>query len=92
MILLKLQFGGIFNGDDALIFGDEAGEHIEQGGFAGAGTARDDDVQARDHAGAHEIGHVLGDRAEFDQLLYAELVLLEFADGDGGAIDGARGG
>ena len=48
--LLQLQFGRVFDGDDALLARDEAGERVEQGGFAGAGSARDDDVQARLHA------------------------------------------
>ena len=28
--LLQPQFGGVFDGDDALVFGDEAGERVEQ--------------------------------------------------------------
>ena len=45
--LLQPQFGGVFDGDDALVFRDVAGERVEQRGLAGAGAAADQDVQAR---------------------------------------------
>src|SRR6202035_2606116 len=42
--LLKLQLGGVFASDDALVRIDILGQTIEQGRLAGTGTARDKDV------------------------------------------------
>src|SRR6185437_15188283 len=39
VFLLELQFGRVFNGDDAFRVGNVAGKHVEQRGFAGAGAA-----------------------------------------------------
>jgi hypothetical protein len=36
MRLLQLQFGRVFDGDNALLRRDKEGERVEQGGFAGA--------------------------------------------------------
>ncbi len=48
MVLLHLEFDGVFNGDDALGIADEAGEDVEQRGLAGTGAAAGDDgVHAR---------------------------------------------
>ena len=45
VVLLQLQFGGVFDGDDAFVCGNEGGQNVEQGGLAGARAAGDDDVQ-----------------------------------------------
>ena len=39
--LLELQLGRVFDGDDALLLRDEAGERVQHGGLAGAGSAGD---------------------------------------------------
>ncbi len=44
--LLQLQFGRVFNGDDALFGRDEGRQSVQQRGLSGAGSARDDDVHA----------------------------------------------
>ncbi len=41
VFLLELQFGGVFDGDDAFGVRNVSGEHIQQRGFAGAGSAGD---------------------------------------------------
>ena len=41
--LLQLELRGVLDGDDALAFGNEGGEHVEQGGLSGARAAADDD-------------------------------------------------
>ena len=43
--LLQLQFGRVFDGDDALLGVDEGRQRVEQRGLTGAGSAGDDDVQ-----------------------------------------------
>ena len=45
VFLLELQFGRVFDGDDAVGIRNVAGEHVQQGGLSGAGSARDQDVQ-----------------------------------------------
>ena len=62
VLLAQLQLGGVLDGDDALVVRDERRQHVEQGGLAGAGAARDDDVQPRLDTGAQEVEH-LGRRA-----------------------------
>ncbi|MNS66300.1 hypothetical protein D3C72_995090 [compost metagenome] len=85
--LVELQFGGVLDRHDALVFGDEAREHVEQGRFTGAGAARDEDVHLGEHAGFQEAGHRLGQRAEAQQVAHAEALLRELTDGDGGAVE-----
>ena len=45
MLLLKPELCGVLDGDDALAGIDHARKRIEQGGFAGAGAAGNDDVE-----------------------------------------------
>ena len=40
VLLLHLEFGRVFDGDDALVIGDEAGQDIEEHGLAGTGARR----------------------------------------------------
>ncbi|KTT92345.1 hypothetical protein NS44R_14630, partial [Mammaliicoccus sciuri] len=84
MRLLQLEFGGVFAGDDALVVLDIVGQAVQQRGLAGAGAARDDHVAA-DAADDLQDGRAFRrDRAELDELLQRQLVLLEFADGERG--------
>src|SRR5262249_50951073 len=53
--LLQLQFGGVFDGDDALFSGDKHGERVEQRGLTGTGTAHDDDVEASLNRGLEQL-------------------------------------
>src|SRR5919201_1010469 len=46
VLLAELELGRVLDRDDALVGGDEAGEHVEGRGLAGAGAARYHDVQA----------------------------------------------
>ena len=45
MGLLQLQLGRVLDGDDPLVVRNEAGQDIEHGGLAGAGTAGDEHVE-----------------------------------------------
>ena len=49
MLLVQSQLGGILNGDDALLEGNEAAEHVEHGRFAGAGPTAYQYVSIVDH-------------------------------------------
>ncbi len=87
--LLELEFGGVLDGDDALVAGDEAGEGVEQGGLPAAGAAGDDDVEAGPDEGGEQHQQVFVEGAELDQL--GEGVgAREAADGEGGAGQGER--
>src|SRR5713226_734764 len=47
MRLAQAQLCRVFDGDDALVFWNVGRENVEQGGFPGAGTAGNHDVQPR---------------------------------------------
>ena len=88
--LLQLQFGGVLAGDDPLVGVDEGGQAVEQRRLARAGAAGDEDVAA--HA-ADDLEHSRAcgrDRAEADQLVEGQLVLLELPDGQRRAVERQR--
>ncbi len=88
--LLQLQLGCVLTGDDALVVVDVARKAVEQRGLAGAGAARNEGVDPASSDHLQDLATLRGDRAEPDQLLQRELVLLELADCQCGAIDGER--
>ena len=87
MLLLHLQFGGVFDGDDAFLFADEAGEGVEHRGFAGTRTAADDDVQAGFDGTGEEVDDAWGEGVEADQIVDGEQPLAEAANGHDGAVE-----
>ncbi len=78
--LLQPQFGGVFNGDDALVFRNVGGERVEQGGFAGAGASADQDVQARFDAAFEQLQHAFGEGELGHQVFALQGVPAETAD------------
>ena len=88
--LLQLQFGGVFAGDDAFVVLDELRQAVQQRGLAGAGAAGDQHVAADAADDLQDLGAFGRDRAELDQLIERQLVLLEFADGERRAVDRQR--
>ena len=88
--LLQLQFGRVLAGDDALVVVDELGQAVEQRGLAGAGAAGDDGVDPAAADDLEDLGAFRRDRAEPDELIERELVLLELADGERRAVDRER--
>ena len=80
---------GVLDRHDALVLGDEVGQHVEHRGLAGAGTAGDDDVQSAADTRLEEARPVWrADRAERDEVVDAERVLAELTDGEERAADG----
>ena len=69
MFLLQLEFGRVFDGDDALIGRDEAGEDVQQGGLAGPGAAGDEDVQFGHRHGLQDLPDFRGEAAFLNQVL-----------------------
>src|SRR5499426_4489021 len=88
--LLQLQLGGVFAGDDALVVIDVAGEAVEQRGLARTGTAGNQRVDARPADHLEHLGAFRRDRAELDELLERELVLLELTNGERRPVDRQR--
>ena len=88
--LLQLKFGGVFAGDDPLVVVDVVGQAVQQRGLAGAGAAGNQHVAADAADDLQDIRAFRRDRAELDQLVEGQLVLLEFADGKRGAVDRQR--
>lgn len=88
MVLAEAEFGGVLDGDDAFVGGNEGGEDIEEGGFAGAGAAGDDDVLPVADGEFEEGGHLGGEGVALDEVVDAELVGGELADIEGGAVEG----
>ncbi len=77
--LPQQQFGRVFDRHDALVVGDEARQHVQQRRLAGAGAARDDDVETACDGGVQEVEHRLAERLALDQVLRAEACRCETA-------------
>ena len=61
VFLLHLQFGGVFDGDDAFVIRNIAGQNVQNGRFAGAGSTRDQQVQPAFHHGRQQLQHGFGE-------------------------------
>ncbi len=79
--MVERQFGGVLDGDHALIRGHVTGQCVEQGGFAGAGTTGDQDVAAAQHHRLQQCLHRRIEGALGQQLVGRERILAELADG-----------
>ncbi|MBA7476868.1 hypothetical protein ES703_88786 [subsurface metagenome] len=90
MRLLQLELGGVLASDDALVMLDIVGQAVQQRRLAGAGTAGDQHVAADAADDLQDFGALRRDRAELDQLVKRQFVLLELTNGERGAIDRQR--
>src|SRR5690606_25298709 len=77
---------------DALIPVDIVRQAVEQRRLARAGAAGDDEVAAHPADDLEQRRALRRDRAEADELVERQLVLLELADGERRAVDGERRG
>src|SRR5262245_18961448 len=77
-------------GDDALVVIDELGQAVEQCGLAGAGSARDQGVDAAAADHLENLRTFRRNAVESDQLIEGQLLFLELADGERGAVDRER--
>ena len=92
VLLLELEFGGVLDGDDALVLRDQPGEGVEQRGLAGARGAGDDDVEAGpDERRRAAISMCSSSEPSADQLVQG-VGAGEAADGEGGAGQGRAAG
>ena len=90
VFLVELQFGGVFDGNDALAVGQIGREHVEKRGLSSAGTAGNQNVEARFNAALKELEHGRGESMVGDEIVGRERVAAETPDGEAGAIDGER--
>ena len=90
VVLAEPQLGGVLDGDDPLVIGDEGREHVERRGLPGTRTAGDEDVEAAADAPFEEPGRGLGQGPEVDQVVDRVGVLGELADGQLGAVERER--
>ena len=70
---LQLQLRSVLDGDDALLVGDERGQHVERRRLAGTGAAGEEDVEPRLDTGLEEVEHLGRGGAEVDQVVDGEL-------------------
>jgi len=88
MALVQLKLSRVLDGDDALIGRDEAGEHVEQRGLAGAGPAGDDDIAAPEDAGRRKSRDCTLNVPNAMRVQIREWILGELPDGQDAAIQG----
>ncbi len=58
MLLAELELGGVLDGDDAFVLGDEAAQDVERRGLSRAGATADHHVEPGTNARAEETNHV----------------------------------
>ncbi|CRI64972.1 hypothetical protein THIOKS12210017 [Thiocapsa sp. KS1] len=90
MGLLKLQLGGVFDGDDTLVRGNETGEDVEQRGLAGAGAAGDQDVESASDRRLKHATDRRGQLAELDEPFHREPIDREASNRHHGAVECQR--
>ncbi len=88
--LLQLQFGRVFDGDDAFFSVNERRERVEQRRLTGAGPAGDDDVQLRLDARFEQLHHAWRERFALDQVGGHQLVGGKSADREQRPVDRKR--
>src|SRR5205085_8772611 len=82
VLLVKLELGRVLDRDDAIGVRNGGRESIEEGGLAGARSARDQDVQLGVDAPLEELDRFFGECAKSYKLGEAEASLAELADRD----------
>src|SRR5438874_5285355 len=88
--LTKLELRGVFDGDDALVGGNEAGQDVQQRRLARRGPARDQDAQPAVDRRPQELHHVLGGAAHLQEVGRPKLVSRKLPDRETRAVDGQR--
>ena len=79
VILLKLQLGGVFYHHDPLIIGQEAAQHVKQGGLPAAGPPADEDVFLAQDTDAQVFHRLARPCPKLDQVVRLEHDLGELA-------------
>src|SRR5450755_2993275 len=90
VLLMKLQFRRVFDGDNALAVGNVRRKRVEKGRLTGAGTAGDQYVQAGFDGSSQQFQHRRGHGVVANQIVSHEPIMSETADGQAGSIHGQR--
>ena len=86
MLLLHLQFGRVFHRDDSFFVGDKPREHVQERGFSGTGSARDDDVESCLDRTLQQIPHLRRHGVIGKQIFHFERNRPETANGQNRSI------
>ncbi len=90
VVLFEPKLGGVLDGDDPLVLGDEARHDVEERRLAGAGAAGDEHVQARFDARPEELHHLGRRGAELHVVGDLDAVFRELPDRDDRAVERER--
>ena len=88
--LFELQFRGILDRDDPLLLRNITGEHVEEGGFARAGSPRNNNVEPRLNRASEQGQHGLGERLICQQVIFSNGDVPETTNRHVRAINGQR--
>ncbi len=88
MVLDEPELGGVLDGDDPLVLGDEARHDVEERRLTGSGTTRDEDVEPRFDARSEELHHLVRRGPELHVVGDLDAVLRELSDRHHGAVQG----
>ena len=91
VLLLKLQFGGVFNGNDAIGVGNVSRQNIQQRCFAGARSSGHQNVKPAFDHGRKQFQHRLGESHVLDHLARGNRLASKTPDGQAGPVNGQRG-
>ena len=78
--LQQPELGRVLDRDDPLVRGDEGRDGVQERRLAGARTAGDEDVELAADALREEVGRLLAERAEPDEVVERERVAGELPD------------
>src|SRR5208282_5457489 len=90
VFLLELQFGCVFDGDDALGIRNVSGEDVENGGFAGAGASGNDHIEAALDHGREQFQHGFGQGFVVEHVARGDGIAAKAANRETGAIERQR--
>src|SRR5262245_8540337 len=90
VLLLELQFGRVFDRDDALVIRNEARQRVKQRRFAGARATRDDHVRAGLDLPFQQHHHLGRQCLEIQQVLELQRIAAESTNGNRRAVQRQR--
>ena len=90
MALAKLQLRRVFDGHDAFVIRQVAGQHVEQGRLAAARPAADHHVGSRQNAGFQETESAFAAASEPDQVLHGQRAADELPNVEQRPVNGHR--
>ena len=86
MFLLELEFGSVFDGNDALDVRNVTGEDIQKSSFSRAGTAGDQKIQTTLDHDRKQLQHGFREAVILDHVAGSDRLASKTADREAGAI------